>query len=176
MEAIQGYMDSQPHPKRVDGLIECDRRIFEDDSWFCVVSREPLAEGHVRLICKHHVSDLGQLRGHSDGGMEPGVMDSIRSSLLDDLIISHDVVVGYDERIDLYFDIVPVYRFSPGTLHTLGAAASVFEDIPLVQKRKHWEQRRQDFEETGQRLREEAVRVLRGRPGRRRAGLRIGGE
>jgi hypothetical protein len=189
VEVVQGFMDYQPHPNRVDGLIECDRRVFEDDAWFCVVEREPLAEGHVKLICKHHITGLSQLRGHAGNDLNPEVVDAARSNLLDDLIIAHDVVMGYDQRVveavvlsgtspdlHLYFDLVPVYRFNHGTLHTLGGSASMWDDIPLHEKRLLWEQRRPAYEETGVRLREVAGRVIRSRPGRRRTGLVAGDE
>ena len=99
IEAIQGYLDQQPQPDKVDGLIPCDRRVFEDDAFFCVVAREPLAEGHVRLICKYHLTDLGQLRGITSDDVDNIPLDTVRSSLLDDLIIAHDVVRGYDRRV-----------------------------------------------------------------------------
>lgn len=184
IEVIQGHLDHQPHPDRLVGLIPCDRRVFEDESWFAVVSREPLAEGHVRLICRHHIRDLSALRGYSEDNMDPGVIEAARSTLLDDLIIAHDVVLGYDKRIEdavilsghapdrhLSFDIVPVYRFDHGTLHTLGEAQAVYGDMSLPDKRKRWEARVADFSETARNLREVANRVIRSRPGRRRAGL-----
>ncbi|NOQ53243.1 MAG: hypothetical protein GQ558_01410 [Thermoplasmata archaeon] len=184
IEVIQGHLDHQPHPDRLVGLIPCDRRVFEDESWFCVVSREPLAEAHVMLISRHHVRDLSALRGYSEDNLEPGVIEAARSTLLDDLIIAHDVVLGYDKRVEsavvlsglktdhhLYFDIVPVYRFDHGNLHTLGETQAVYEDMSLPDKRKRWETRVPDFSETSRRLRDEANRVIRSRPGRRRAGL-----
>ena len=184
IDVIQGHLDHQPHPDRLVGLIPCDRRVFEDESWFCVVSREPLAEGHVRLICRNHVKNLSALRGYSEDNLEPGVIEAARSTLLDDLIIAHDVVLGYDKRIDdavilstvsrehhLNFDIVPVYRFDHGNLHSLGEAQAVYEDMSLPDKRKRWEARVADFSETAQRLREVATHVIRSRPGRRRTGL-----
>lgn len=188
VESIQLFMDRQPHPTRVDGLIPCDLRVFEDDMWFCVVEREPLAEGHVRLVCRNHLTDLGQLRGPSDA-VEAGVVEATRSTLMDDLIIAHDVVRAYDPRIvdvmvlggampdaHMFFDLVPVYRFDHGTLSTLGEIASGWEDMNPAEKRKRWEAHIQDYEEMAQRLREAAGRVIRTRPGRRRAGLLAGDE
>lgn len=184
IDVIQGHLDHQPHPDRLVGLIPCDRRVFEDESWFAVVSREPLAEGHVRLICRNHIKDLSALRGYSEDNMDPGVIEAARSTLLDDLIIAHDVVLGYDKRIEnavvlsglshehhLYFDIVPVYRFDHGTIHILGEAQAVYQDMSLPEKRKRWGARVADFSETASQLREVATRVIRSRPGRRRAGL-----
>ncbi len=186
---IQGYLDHQPHPDRVVGLIPCDRRVFEDGSWFCVVVREPFAEGHVRLVCRDHISDLSQLRGYSEHNVDTSVLEAARSTLLDDLIIAHDVVLGYDQRVvdavllnritdtkHLFFDIVPVYRFDHGSLQVLGEASALFKDMSLPERRKYWTGRVGDFEETAQRLREVAGRVIRSRPGRRRAGLVAGDE
>ena len=189
IEAIQGYLDQQPQPDKVDGLIPCDRRIFEDDAFFCVIAREPLAEGHVRLICKYHLTDLGQLRGITSDDVDNIPLDTVRSSLLDNLIIAHDVVRGYDKRVThtaimsgtspglhMYADFVPVYRFDHGTLHTLGEMDAVQEDLTLEEKRARWKRQAEDFAETAQRLREVAGRVIRSRPGRRRSGLIIGDE
>jgi hypothetical protein len=184
VKTVQGHLDYQPHPDRIDGLIECDRRVFEDDAWFCVVEREPLAEGHVRLICKLHVTGLHQLRGPSGTDLDTSQVEAVRSNLIDDLIIAHDVVMGYDPRIvdaivvsgtapdhHLYFDIVPVYRFDHGNLHSLGEASAHYEDISLQEKRIYWKQQQEDFSQMASRLREVASKVIRARPGRRRAGL-----
>lgn len=189
IEVHQRYMDHQPHPDRLDGLIECDRTVFEDETWFAVMEREPLAEGHVRLICKHHLTDLGQLRGPTDAEVDQTDIDAVRANLIDDLIIAHDVVLSYDDRVEdvviisgteegahLYFDIVPRYRFQHGTLHALGETSAIFQDISLPEKRHFWESHIEDFRETGGRLREAAGKVIRGRPGRRRAGLVAGDE
>jgi hypothetical protein len=189
IDAVQGHLDQQPHPDRVDGLIPCDRRVFEDDAFFCVVASEPLAEGHVRLICKHHLIDLGQLRGITSEDVDGAAVDAVRSNLLDDLIIAHEVVRGYDERVThavilagttkdvhMYADIVPVYRFDHGTLPTLGERAGGWEDMDLEAKRMRWKRQVDDFAETARRLRELAGRVIRGRPGRRRTGLLAGDE
>lgn len=189
IEAIQGYLDQQPHPDRVDGLIPCDRRVYEDDAFFCVVTTEPLAEGHVRLICKHHLTDIGQLRGITSEDVDGAAVETVRNNLLDNLIIAHDVVRGYDERVThavmlsgtskylhMYADIVPVYRFDHGTLPTLGERAAGWEDMDLEVKRARWKAQVGDFSETAQRLREVAGRVIRGRPGRRRTGLVAGDE
>ncbi|MCK4969309.1 MAG: hypothetical protein KAS77_02235, partial [Thermoplasmata archaeon] len=65
----------------------------------------------------------------------------------------------------------PVYRFDHGTIHILGEAQAVYEDMYLQDKRKRWEARVADFSETAHSLRDEATRVIRSRPGRRRTGL-----
>lgn len=189
IEGIQHYLDRQPHPDRVDGLIPCDRRVFEDDAFFCVVEREPLAEGHVRIICKHHLTDLGQLRGISSEDVDGAAVESVRNNLLDDLIIANDVVRGYDPRVThavmlsgttpnlhMYADVVPVYRFEHGSLQTLGERSAGMMDLPLDEKRKRWQRQADDFAEIAERLREVAGRVIRSRPGRRRSGLLVGDE
>ncbi|UCC93906.1 MAG: hypothetical protein JSW25_04350 [Thermoplasmata archaeon] len=189
IEAIQGFLDQQPHPTRVDGLIPCDRRVFEDDAFFCVVASEPLAEGHIRLICKHHLTDIGQLRGITSEDVDGAAVETVRSNLLDNLIIAHDVARNYDERVThaimmsgtskdvhMYADVVPVYRFDHGTLHTLGERGAVWEDMSLEEKRDRWKRQANDYAETAQCLREVAGRVIRSRPGRRRAGLVAGDE
>ena len=183
IEAIQGYLDQQPHPTRVDGLIPCDRRVFEDDAFFCVVAAEPLAEGHI------HLTDLGQLRGITSEDVDGAAVDSVRKNLLDDLIIGYEVASQYDERVThaimmsgtskgvhMYADIVPVYRFDHGSLSTLGENAAVLEDMSLEEKRNRWKRQTDDFADTAKRLREVAGRVIRSRPGRRRGGLVVGDE
>jgi diadenosine tetraphosphate (Ap4A) HIT family hydrolase len=190
VEAVQGYLDYQPHPGRVDGIIECDRRVFEDDGWFCVVEREPLAEGHVRLYCKHHVANLSELRGGaSTDEQDPSDIEAARSNLLDDLQIAHDAVMAYDERVvgavvlagtvpgsHLHFDIVPMYRFDEPSLHALGDRNAHWDDISLPEKRRYWTEHMRDFDESASRLRDAADRVIHARPGRRRAGLMAGDE
>lgn len=189
VEAVQLFLDQQPHPGRADGLIPCDRRVFEDDAFFCVVAREPLAEGHIRLYCKHHLTDLGQLRGITSEEVDGAAVDSVRNNLLDDLIIANDVVRGYDDRVThaimlsgtekeghMYADVIPVYRFDHGSLQTLGEHAAIWEDMTLEEKRTRWKRQTDDFAETAQRLRDVSGRVIRGRPGRRRVGLVAGDE
>ncbi len=189
VDAIQGFLDQQPHPDRVDGLIPCDRRVFEDDAFFCVVAAEPLAEGHMRLMCKHHLTELGQLRGITSDDVDGAAVDSVRNNLLDDLIIASEVAKGYDPKVShavmlsgtstglhMYADVVPVYRFDHGTLPTLGERAAGWEDMDLEEKRARWKRQVDDFAETAERLREVAGRVIRSRPGRRRAGLLVGDE
>ena len=41
--------------------VPCNRGILEDGTWFLVVDRDPIAEGHCKLICKEHVSDMLEL-------------------------------------------------------------------------------------------------------------------
>jgi hypothetical protein len=189
IESIQMFLDQQPHPARVDGLIPCDRRVFEDDAFFCVVASQPLAEGHMRIICKHHITDLGQLRGITSEDVDGAAVDAVRNNLLDDLIIAHDVVRGYDPRVThavmlsgtagqvhMYADVIPVYRFDHGALQTLGERAAGWDDMSLEDKRARWRHQADDFAETAQRLREVAGKVIRSRPGRRRAGLKAGDE
>jgi hypothetical protein len=189
IDAVQGHMDQQPHPDRVDGLIPCDRRVFEDASFFAVVHRNPLAEGHIRLICKHHLTDIGQLRGITSDDVDGAAVDSVRASLLDNLIIAHDVVKHFDDKVHhvvmmsgtssdlhMYADIIPVYRFDHGTLQTFGERAAVTEDQPLEENRRRWQRQVDDFSEIAQRLRDVSGRVIRGRPGRRRSGLVAGDE
>ena len=189
IEAIQGHLDQQPHPTRVAGLIPCDRRVFEDDAFFCVVAAEPLAEGHIRIICKHHLTDIGQLRGITSEDVDGAAVNTVRKNLLDDLIIGHDVARLYDERVThavilsgttkgvhMYADFVPVYRFDHGTLPTMGERAAGWEDLSLEEKRNRWKRQADDFAEMAEHLREVAGRVIRSRPGRRRSGLVAGDE
>lgn len=189
IEVMQTHLDRQPHPDHIDGLIPCDRLVFEDDGWFAVVDREPIAEGHLKLVCKEHIADLTDLRGTTGEGTDQEVLDAARSNLLDDLIIASEVVKGFDPRVTdvlvigssapgghLHFDVIPRYRFDHEGLHGIGELASMYEDIPLAEKRRFWESRRRHFAEIAKRQREVALDILSTRPGRRRVGLRVGGE
>jgi diadenosine tetraphosphate (Ap4A) HIT family hydrolase len=165
--AMKGFLDRQPHPSRIDGIIPCDLGVFEDDSWFAVVEREPLAEGHLRLVCKQHVRDL--------------------TDLLDDLIIASEVVKGFDRRVrdvvvlsategssHLHFDVVPRYRFDHEGLRTICDTRSHYEDLSLAEKRRYWEENRHAFEDIAAKQRAVAAQVIGSRPGRKRAGLCVG--
>jgi diadenosine tetraphosphate (Ap4A) HIT family hydrolase len=189
VEVMKGFMDRQPHPGRIDGLIPCDRQVFEDDSWFAIVEREPIAEGHLRLICKEHIPDLTSLRGAAPGGQDPRVVDAVRSTLLDDLIIAAEVVRTFDPKVrevvvfsapddstHLHFDLVPRFRFDHDGIKGLGEVRSMYEDLTLAEKRRMWEENRRGFADVARRQREAAGAVIGSRPGRRRAGLRVGGE
>ncbi|NIS19201.1 MAG: hypothetical protein GWN89_04480, partial [Thermoplasmata archaeon] len=112
------------------------------------MAAEPLAEGHMRLMCKHHLTELGQLRGITSDDVDGAAVDSVRNNLLDDLIIASEVAKGYDPKVShavmlsgtstglhMYADVVPVYRFDHGTLPTLGERAAGWEDMDLEEKR-----------------------------------------
>jgi len=187
--AMKGFLDRQPHPNRIDGLIPCDLGVFEDDSWFAILEREPLAEGHLRLVCKHHVRDLAELRGSIPGGLDPKVVDEVRATLLDNLIIATEVVKGFDRRVreavvlsategtsHLHFDVVPRFRFDHEGLRTICDTRSHYEDLSLAEKRRYWEENRRAFEDIAQRQRAVAAQVIGSRPGRKRSGLCVGEE
>ena len=116
-------------------------------------------------------------------------MEPVRSNLLDDLQIAHDAVMAYDDRVvssvilagtvpgaHLHFDIVPLYRFDEPSLHVLGDRSAHWDDISLPERRRYWTEHLSDFEESASSLRDAAGRVIRARPGRRRAGLLAGDE
>ena len=187
--AMKGFLDRQPHPTRIDGLIPCELGVFDDESWFAVVEREPLAEGHLRLVCKRHVRDLTDLRGTVPGGLDPKVVDELRATLLDDLIIASEVVRGFDRRVrdvvvlsateassHLHFDVVPRYRFDHEGLRTICDTRSHYEDLSLNEKRRYWEENRHAFEDIAARQRAIAAQVIGSRPGRKRTGLCVGEE
>ncbi len=189
IEVMQTHLDRQPHPDHIDGLIPCERLVFEDEGWFAVVEREPVAEGHLKLVCKEHVMGLTDLRGPSQDDADPRVLDSARTNLMDDLVIASEVVKGFDPRVrdvlviggatsggHLHFDVIPRYRFDHEGLFGLGELTSMYEDIPLAEKRRFWEARRRHFAEITKQQREVALDILGSRPGRRRVGLRVGSE
>jgi diadenosine tetraphosphate (Ap4A) HIT family hydrolase len=188
IEVMGTHLDRQPHPDHIDGLIPCDRLVFEDEGWFAVVDREPVAEGQLKLICKEHIMSLTDLRGTTQEGVDQQVVDSARTNLLDDLIIATEVVKGFDPRVrdvlviggatggHLHFDVIPRYRFDHEGLFGLEELSSMYEDIPLAEKRRFWEARKRHFAEITKQQREVAMDILSSRPGRRRVGLRVGGE
>ena len=188
-QAMQGFLDRQPHPGRIDGLIPCDLLVFEDDSWFALVEREPIAEGHLRLVCKEHIRDLAALRGPSPDGPDPALIDAARATLLDDLIIASEVVKTFDRRVrdvviitapeestHLHFDLIPRFRLDHEGWRSLSDIKLIYDDLALADKRRLWEENRRGFADVARKQREAAAAVIGSRPGRRRAGLRSGDE
>jgi len=57
IEVMQSNVES-PSMEGKGETIRCRRGVLEDGAWFLVVDRDPLAEGHCKLICKEHVQDM----------------------------------------------------------------------------------------------------------------------
>jgi Mn-dependent DtxR family transcriptional regulator/diadenosine tetraphosphate (Ap4A) HIT family hydrolase len=168
---MQTYLEGQPDPQSKTQPIPCSRGVFEDAHWFLIVERDPLAEGHGKLICKEHVVDLIEL---DEWASRDARMAAVRDALGRDLPLAAEVVASQDPRIvdvtvvaglehgvHLCFDLIPRYRLDLPGVRPLASIRSHYDDLSLVRKRKLWEVRREHLQEIAGRLREAATSVLR---------------
>lgn len=168
---MQTYLEGQPDPQSKSPAIACSRGVFEDAHWFLIVERDPLAEGHSKLICKEHIVDLIEL---DEWASRDAKMAAVREALGRDLPLAAEVVASQDPRIvdvtvvaglehgvHLCFDLIPRYRLDLPGVRPLASIRSHYDDLSLVRKRKLWEARREHLQEVAGRLREAAVTVLR---------------
>ena len=163
MTSMQGYLeDREGESSKVDP-IPCHRDVIEDASWFLVVDRDPLAEGHCKLISKEHVTDVlelsewsqtdqrfAQVRDHMTRDLMMAV-DII--SKLDDRIVDVTVMTGLEQGSHLHFDLIPRYRMDLPGLRPIAAAKGHYDDLSLTKKRKLWQSRGGHLEEVADRLR-----------------------
>jgi Mn-dependent DtxR family transcriptional regulator/diadenosine tetraphosphate (Ap4A) HIT family hydrolase len=150
--------------------IPCKRGIMEDASWFLVVDRNPLAEGHCKLVCKEHVWDLVEL---GEWAIRDQTLAMVRDTLARDLTLAVEVIMAMDPRIvdvvvlsgsehgsHLHFDLIPRYRMDLPGLRPLASARAFYDDLSLVRKRRLWETRREHLEDVGDRLRKAARTII----------------
>lgn len=188
----------QPHPDWVKTLqthleapngestkvkpIPCQRGVFEDSAWFLVLDRNPLAEGHCKLICKEHIDDMLELAEWSQRDQRLAhVRDSMARDLLlavevvaslDDRIVDVMVVSGLEQQAHLHFDLIPKYRMDLPGMRPLASSKAYYDDLSLSKKRKLWKSRREHLEEVAGNLRDSARHVLATKGG---PGLRVSG-
>ncbi|MCK5415715.1 MAG: HTH domain-containing protein, partial [Thermoplasmata archaeon] len=154
--------DRESESSKVDP-IPCHRGVMEDAFWFLVVDRNPLAEGHCKLICKEHVTDLMELSewSHTDQRLAQ-IRDIMTRDLmlavdiiskLDDRIIDVMVMTGLEQGSHLHFELIPRYRMDLPGLRPLAAAKGHYDDLSLTRKRKLWQSRCGHLEEVADRLR-----------------------
>jgi len=171
------YSLESPGPDGKGETIPCDRGVFEDGAWFLVVDRNPLAEGHCKMVCKEHVHDLIELAEWSNRDQK---LAHVRDSMSRDILLAVEVVSSLDPRIvdvmvltglehggHLHFDLVPRYRMDLPGLRPVSSTRSYYDDLSLSKKRRLWKARREHLQEVAQKLRGVA-RVnptLRGTPG-----------
>ncbi len=163
MISLQTYLeDRESEGSKVDP-IPCHRGVMEDASWLLVVDRNPLAEGHCKLICKEHVTDLLELSewSHTDQRLAQ-VRDVMTRDLmlaadiiskLDDRIIDVMVMTGLEQGSHMHFELIPRYRMDLPGLRPLAAAKGHYDDLSLTRKRKLWQSRGGHLEEVAGRLR-----------------------
>jgi len=154
--------DREGESSKVDP-IPCLRGVMEDASWFLVVDRNPLAEGHCKLICKEHVSDLLDLSEWSNTDQRLAQIRDFMTrdlmlavsiiSKLDDRIIDVLVMTGLEHGSHLHFELIPRYRMDLPGLRPIAAAKSHYDDLSLTRKRKLWQSRSGHLEEVAERLR-----------------------
>lgn len=171
---LQTHLEGQPDPSTKAAAIPCSRGVVEDAHWFLIVERDPLAEGHCKLISKEHVADLVEL---GELALRDPRLASARDALARDLPLATEVVSSLDPRIvdvmllsglehgvHLCFDLVPRYRMDLPGIRSLASVRSHYDDLSLARKRRLWEERRDHMQEVATRLREAAARILRSHP------------
>jgi diadenosine tetraphosphate (Ap4A) HIT family hydrolase len=167
---LQSHLESPLDEGRSDEPIACRRGVIEDASWFLVLERNPLTEGHCKLICKEHVWDLMELGEWANRDQR---IAAVRDSLSRALVLSIEVIMAIDPRIvdvtvvsglehgsHLHFDLIPRYRMDLPGLRPLASSRAYYDDLSLVRKRRLWETRKKHLEEVANRLRSVAARVL----------------
>ena len=167
---LQGHLESPLAEGNSERPMECKRGIIEDASWFMVLERNPLAEGHCKLICKEHVWDLLELGEWANRDQR---IAAVRDSMSRALVLSVEVIMALDQRIvdvmivsglehgsHLHFDLIPRYRMDLPGLRPLASSRAFYDDLSLVRKRRLWETRRRHLEEVADKLRSVASRVL----------------
>ena len=89
----------QPHP---------DSIIFDSDQLYACLASEAVAAGHVIVVWKADVADLGELsKGDYDLLME--TVDAVRSAMLKVLNIEKVYLVYMDEAKHVHWHLVPRY-------------------------------------------------------------------
>lgn len=155
-----------PGPDGKGETIPCDRGIFEDGAWFLVLDRNPLAEGHCKIVCKEHVHDLVELAEWSNRDQK---LAHVRDMMARDLLLAVEVISSLDPRIvdvmvlsglehggHLHFDLVPRYRLDLPGLRPISSTRSYYDDLSLSKKRRLWKARREHLEEVANKLRDVA--------------------
>lgn len=168
--AMQTHLESSEGTNGKAENIMCHRGVIEDASWFLVVDRDPLSEGHCKLICKDHVSDLMELAEWANRDQRAAMA---RDTLSRDLLLSIEVISSLDPRIvevmvlsgqdygsHLHFDLIPRYRMDLPGLRPLASAKAHYDDLSLVRKRRLWKGRIAHLEEVADKLRNAARRIL----------------
>jgi diadenosine tetraphosphate (Ap4A) HIT family hydrolase len=173
---MQTHLES-PTPDGKGETISCNRGVLEDGVWFLVVDRDPIAEGHCKLVCKEHIHDMMELAEWSHRDQR---MAQVRDTLARDLMLAIEVMMSLDPRVvdvavfsgmehgaHLHFDLVPRYRMDLPGLRPIASSKAYYDDLSLTRKRKLWKARREHLEEVAGNLRGVAHRVLasRGVPG-----------
>lgn len=179
---MQGNIET-PTPGGKGETIPCDRGILEDGAWFLVVDRDPLAEGHCKLVCKEHIHDMLELAEWSHRDQK---MAHVRDTMARDLMLAIEVISSLDRRIvdvmvfsgmepgaHLHFDLVPRYRMELPGLRPIASSRAYYDDLSLSRKRKLWKARQAHLEEVAGDLRKASRKVLaaRGAPGVRVSGV-----
>ena len=171
---LQTNLEGQLDPSDKGAAIPCSRGVVEDAHWFLIVERDPLAEGHCKLISKEHVADLVEI---GELALRDPRMAAARDALARDLPFATEVVSSLDPRIvdvmvlsglehgvHLCFDLVPRYRMDLPGIRSLASVRSHYDDLSLARKRRLWQERRDHMQEVASRLREAAAQILRAHP------------
>jgi Mn-dependent DtxR family transcriptional regulator/diadenosine tetraphosphate (Ap4A) HIT family hydrolase len=169
IEAMQANLETPSSGGRGE-TVPCKRGVLEDGAWFLVVDRDPIAEGHCKLVCKEHVQDLVEL---ADWSHRDQKMAHVRDTMARDLMLAIEVVSALDPRIvdvvvfsgmehgsHLHFDLVPRYRMDLPGLRPIASSRAYYDDLSLSRKRRLWKARRHHLEEVAGQLRKVASGIL----------------
>ncbi len=168
--SMQNYLENPDVEGTRGEPLPCRRGIIEDVAWFLVVDRNPLAEGHCKLVCKEHVTDILELAEWANRDQR---LAQVRDSMSRSIMLSVEVISQLDERIvdvlvisgqevgaHLHFDLIPRYRMDVPGLRPIAAAKGHYDDLSLSRKRRLWQSRKEHLEEVTDRLRSVARRVI----------------
>jgi diadenosine tetraphosphate (Ap4A) HIT family hydrolase len=169
IEAMQNNLET-PTAAGKGETVPCTRGVMEDGAWFLVVERDPISEGHCKLVCKEHVMDMLDLSQWSHRDQQ---MAHVRDTMARDLMLAIEVISGLDPRIvdvavfsgmehgsHLHFDLVPRYRMDLPGLRPIASSRAYYDDLSLTRKRKLWKARRGHLQEVAAHLRGIADRLL----------------
>jgi Mn-dependent DtxR family transcriptional regulator/diadenosine tetraphosphate (Ap4A) HIT family hydrolase len=169
IEAMQNNLET-PNAAGRGETVSCLRGVIEDGAWFLVVERDPIAEGHCKLVCKEHVLDMMDLAEWSNRDQR---MAHVRDTMARDLMLAIEVISALDPRIvdvvvfsgmehgsHLHFDLVPRYRMDLPGLRPVASSRAYYDDLSLSRKRKLWKARRTHLQEVAGKLRDIAKGVL----------------
>ena len=169
IEAMQNNLET-PSAGGKGETVPCKRGVLEDGVWFLVVDRDPISEGHCKLVCKEHVHDMMDLAEWSHRDQQ---MAHVRDTMARDLMLAIEVISALDPRIvdvtvfsgmehgsHLHFDLVPRYRMDLPGLRPIASSRAYYDDLSLTRKRKLWKARRDHLQEVAVKLRGIATRLL----------------
>lgn len=82
---------------------------FEDKKAYAALAERPITQGHVVVVWKKHVSDLGRLNAKDyDHLME--IVDTVRNAMMRALGVEKVYLIYMDEAKHVHWHLVPRYN------------------------------------------------------------------